>query len=189
MRDAGASQVVSTRLGSHRARRASLAAGALALVIAVGACGDDGAGKKAGVAGKDIKAVEVNVPPTILGLPIAKEDVLATVNQLEGRTYVEGNAFYSAREPDGLLEATIQVTKFTDDAPYKSGKFKRQVVQQIGGSTPQVLKVGKETVYLTAGAKQKLFAFYKGRHLFVISVRETYPQPRNLLRKALEIQP
>lgn len=178
--------------------RATAAVVALAMAMTAGACGGNGKGDQAGIAAKDIKVIEVDVPPALLGLPVAKEDVLATVNQIsggpedkpgEGRTYVEGNAFYSVREPDGLLEATIQVTRFTKDAPVKSGRFKRQVVQQIGGSTPQVIKVGDQSVYLTAGAKQKLFAFFKERHLFVLSVRETYPQPRNLLRKALEIEP
>lgn len=165
-----------------------MAAAVLGLSFVAGACGGDEA-KPTGVAGKDIKTIDVNVPPNILGLPVAKEDVLATVNQVEGRTYVEGNALYSAREPDGLLEATIQITKFTKDSEYKSTKFRRQIVQQIGGSTPETIRVGEDTVYLTASSKQKLYAFFRDRHLVVLTVRETYPQPRNLLRKALEIKP
>ena len=158
---------------------------ALALATTT-ACGDDTAAAE-GTRAKDIKQLPADlVPAELLGLQTKQEeigDALATTK----RAYLEGVGLYSFRRED-LLQATLQVSRFNDDADFESASFRRSVVSQIGGSVPKRVRVGKDTVYLTTGTKQTLAMWYRGRNLLVLAVREDYEQPRTLLREALRIQ-
>lgn len=156
----------------------------------LGACGeDDGAGyADQALAGEDITAVEGDLlPPEFLGLKVAKEDVSGALASSK-RSYVDATTLYSLRTGD-LLQATLQVSRFTESSEHTTTKFRNSLLNQIGASRPRSVRVGDDTVYLTTGTKQQLAVWFRGRYMLVLATREDYPTPRTLIRKALEVDP
>jgi hypothetical protein len=138
--------------------------------------------------GKAVKALDIpNLPPDLVGLKIAKEDVSEDLGKVP-KAFVDSLSLYSLRHND-LVQATLQVSRFNDGADVKAEKFRQTVVNQIGSSAPRTLRLGGETVYLTTGTKQSIGVWFKDRYLFVLATRADYDEPRTLLRKALEIKP
>ena len=169
-----------TRL-ARRVAGCALAAAALA----GSACGSD---RVDGTSGKQIDQLPASLVPTELhGLPVAQEDMTDTVSRSED-AFIESVGLYSMRRED-LLQATLQVSKFRQDAPIERAGFRTSLVNQIGGSRVQPYRMGEETVYRTTGRKQVISVWFKGDHMFVLSVRDTFETPRSLLREALEIDP
>ena len=166
------------------ARRAA-AVGLALCALAGSACGGD---RVAGTSGKSIKQLPADVVPTeLLGLPLAQEDMSATVARAED-AFVESVGLYSMRR-DELLQATLQVSKFRSNAPVKTSKFRSSLVNQIGGTRVQRFRMGDDVVYRTTGRKQTISMWFRDDYLFVLSARETFESPRSLLREALEIEP
>lgn len=150
-------------------------------------CGDGRPTLVGGTRAKDIKELPADLLPSeLLGLQMKQEDIGDALASTK-RAYIDGVGLYSFRRDD-LLQATLQVSRFNDDADFESPSFRRSVVSQIGGSVPKRVRVGKENVYLTTGTKQTLAMWFRGRNLLVLAVREDYEQPRTLLREALRIQ-
>lgn len=166
-------------------RRVLPVVAALMLAAGLGACGGKAV---AGTSGKEIKQLPPDfVGSELLGLPIAQEDMTATVARADD-AFVESIGLYSMRRDD-LLQATLQVSKFRSNAPIEKASFRSSVVRQIGGRTIETFRMGSTTVYRTTGRKQTISLWFRGRYLFVLSVRESFTQPRTLLRAALEVKP
>ena len=174
-------------------RRHRLAAGLLAMFAAatsVGACGgeDDSAFADQALEGTEIKAVEGDLLPSeFLGLAVAEEDVSGALASTK-RSYVEATSLYSLRTGD-LLQATLQVSRFTPKAEYATPRFRSSLLNQIGANRPRAVRVGDDTVYLTTGTKQQLAVWFRGRYMLILATREDYPTPRTLIREALEVEP
>jgi hypothetical protein len=155
------------------------------LSVTAAACGND---RVDGTAGSRIKQLPATfVPSELLGLPVAQEDMKATVSRSKD-AFIESVGLYSMRRDD-LLQATLQVSHFSKDAPVARAGFRQSLVSQIGGSRVQPYRMGTATVYRTTGRKQVISLWFKGRDLYVLSVRDTFETPRSLLRAALEIKP
>jgi hypothetical protein len=122
-------------------------------------------------------------PTQFLDLSVQLEAVKALKSQK--RAFVDGLAMFSLRR-DELLQATLQVSRFSKEAKVTSGRFRNSVVAQIGSTTPQALRMGEDTVFLTAGRRQSVAVWFKDRYLFILSTRDDYAQPRSLLRTVLE---
>jgi hypothetical protein len=138
--------------------------------------------------GKAVKALEIgNLPPDLLGLKLAPEDVAEEVTKVPA-AFIDQLSLYSLRKNE-LVMATLQVTRFNDGAKVTDDKFRQTVVNQIGSTAPRTVRLGGETVYLTTGTKQSIGVWFKDRYLFVLATRSDYDEPRTLLRKALEIKP
>lgn len=138
--------------------------------------------------GTDITPVSNDLLPNeLLGLEVTPEDISGTVAS-EQRSYVEATSLYSLRA-DELLQATLQVSRFNENADAKDAGFRRSLLSQIGGSRPRAVRVGKDEVYLTSGTKQQLAIWFRGEHLLILATREDFPRPKTLLRRALEVQP
>jgi hypothetical protein len=138
--------------------------------------------------GKAVKTLDIpNLPPDLLGLKLAREDVSADLAKVP-KAFVDALSLFSLRHDD-LVMATLQVSRFNAGADVKAEKFRQTVVNQIGSSAPRTVRLGGETVYLTTGTKQSIGVWFKDRYLFVLATRADYDEPRTLLRKALEIQP
>ncbi len=168
-------------------RRIALALALLALAGTLGACGDSDVSSEATRA-KDIRVIDKELLPSeVLGLQVKREDVSETTSQARN-SYVDRVAMYSLRAGD-LLQATLQGTRFNDEADWDNARFRRSVVATIGGSSPQAVRLGRDTVWLTTGTRQQLAVWFRGRHLMVLSTREEYPTPRTLLREALKARP
>jgi hypothetical protein len=163
------------------------ALGVALAVVALGgaACGND---RVDGTAGSRIEQLPATlVPSELLGLPVAQEDMRDTVSRSKD-AFIESVGLYSMRR-DELLQATLQVSRFSKDAPIQRAAFRQSLVSQIGGRRVQSYRMGEETVYRTTGRKQVISLWFKGHDLFVLSVRDTFESPRSLLRAALEIDP
>ena len=169
---------------SSRARRVAGCVLVL-LTFATSACGNE---RVTGTAGKSIEQLPPDfVPGELLGLPVAQEDMTETVSRSQD-AFIESVGLYSMRRDD-LLQATLQVSRFREDAPVEEASFRSSLVSQIGGTRVQSYRMGDETVFRTTGRKQVISLWFKGRHMFVLSVRDTFETPRSLLRESLAIEP
>ena len=169
---------------------AVLRRGAAALVVIgllAGACGD---GEPRGVSAKDITQLPPDlVEGPILGLNVSREDVSDRVAEQQANAYIAGIALYSLRDGE-RLEATLQVSKFTNKARPKDADFRAQISNQVGGTKSQAFVMGGETVYRSSARKQSIASWFHGDYYLVLSVRDTYPTPRTLLRTLLtEVKP
>lgn len=161
--------------------------GALLVAVALGTslagCAQSSA---EAVKGEEIEALDASIlPAEIQGLTVASEE--ATAVQGAKSAFVDAVGLYSLRSDD-LLQATLQVSRFTEDAKMDS-QFKRGVVQQVGSTTPQATRMAGQTVYLTTGKRQNVAVWFHDRYLFILGTREEYPTPRALLRELLEVKP
>lgn len=143
--------------------------------------------------GDQVKPLEVeSLPAELSGLAVQREDVAGTVARVDS-TFIDSLGLYSLRKPASteggaeLVQATLQVSRFSDGARYTSEEFRRTVVNQIGSARPRAFRLGERTVYLTTGTKQSIAVWFSGRHMFVLASRADYDHPRTLLREALEL--
>ena len=119
-------------------------------------------------------------------MQVQPEDVSKTLSQLK-RSWAEAVGLYSFRREE-LVQATLQVNRFNDNAKYEESGFRRQILQQIGGVAPREIQVGDEDVFVTQSTKQTLAIWFEGEHLFILSIRQDFEKPRTLLRSALELE-
>ena len=163
-----------------------LAALAMAVLVAFGACGTTA--PEEGVAGRSIaKLPRPVVSGAILDLVVSEEDVADTVARFQ-RSYADAISVYSFRRADGLLQATLQVSRFADAGKLQEAGIRRRLVEQLGSTTPVALDVGTSTVYVSRGNKQRLFTWFRGGHVFVLAVRDDYREVRTLLREAVGLR-
>lgn len=138
------------------------------------------------VKGEAIKELPAGiVPDEVLGLKVSKEETSAV--QGAKSAFVDSIGLYSLRSDD-LLQATLQVSRFTKDAKVKSESFRTGVVQQIGSSTPQAVQMDGTTIYLTTGKRQTVAVWFQGRYLYILGTREEYATPRALLRELVTVK-
>lgn len=163
-----------------RVRRA-LPALWLLVAVAAGACGG---GTDAGA--QAVKQLRPKIPDRVLDLGVKSESIKAV--QATKRPFVDGVALYSLRK-DELLQATLQISHFTDDAKPNSAKFRGSVINQVGSTVPKAFKMGSRTVYLTTGRRQGIAVWFRDEYLFILSTRDEYGQPRRLLRQLLAVEP
>jgi len=165
-------------------RRMAAVLVAVLAVAAAPACGDS----------KSDKAIELgeipisHVPAELLGMKLEAEKSAEIVKATESQPFVEEIGLFSMRR-DELLQATLQIARFSPEAKLDERRFRDNIAEQISNSKPQVLRMGKELVYMSASQKQALVVWFKDRTMFVLAMREEFPQPRALLREALEIKP
>ena len=168
-------------------RIAGAVAGALLAATLLGACGDGPSASAEATAAKDIKQLPVELLPSeILGLTVAREDMSEALESAQ-LSYVNEVGLYSLRR-DELLQATIQISRFNDNAAAESADFRRTLLAQVGGSVPKQVVVGDETVYLTTGTKQTIAVFFRGRTMIVLAIRDDFDKPRTLTREALDLE-
>ncbi len=160
----------------------------LAACLVAAGCGNASSALEEATPTEDIAQLAPELlPGELLGLTVAREDMSGPLKQAE-RSYTDAVGLYSFRSGE-LLQATLQVTRFNADARVDDPDFRHSVVSQIGGSVPREVRLGADAVFLTRGTKQSLSAWFRGRHLMVLAVREDYLRPRALLRETLKIQP
>jgi hypothetical protein len=126
------------------------------------------------------------IPAEVMGLQVQSEDVSKTLSETK-RSWADGVGLYSFRR-DELVQATLQINRFNDNADYEDSGFRRQILQQIGGSAPRQIQVGEEDVWVTQSTKQTLAIWFEDDYLFVLSIRQDFEKPRTLLRAAMELQ-
>jgi hypothetical protein len=121
---------------------------------------------------------------TVGGLDVTTEDVGSTVKHF-ARSYTDAVSVYSLRTK-GLLNATLQVSRFADPARLRESAFRRGLVDQVAiGSHPEIVRVGTQDVNVSRGVGQRLFVWFTGRYVCVLSVRDAYRGRYALLRAVL----
>jgi hypothetical protein len=166
---------------------AALIAAAVA-VLAGGSCGGSAAaGVRPTPPGKIKLLSAAGVPARLGGLDLVKEDVGTTVSAA-GKAYVDAVAMYSLKS-GAALQATLELSRFNQGARYDTPKFQSGIVNRIGSTTPKRYRLGKDTVYMTTGARQNLAVWFRGRYLVILTVRQDFADARALLRDALEVKP
>lgn len=160
--------------------------GVLVVVAAVaGACGNGS--EVRGVQGSAIEAIPPDaLPGQIADLTVRVEDMSKQL-ALAKDTYVESAGVFSLRKGE-LVQATLQVTRFTEDFDYRDEVARTSLANRMGGSRADVLRLSGDTVYLTEGQRQRLALWFRGAYLYILSTRRDYATPRTLLRSALEVE-
>ena len=160
---------------------------AAVLVIAAGTAGACGKSPKpAAVAGRNVEALNSPAPPPeLLGLKVHLEDMNHQV-QAVNSTYVRASALYSLRRDD-VVQGTLQISQFMAKAPYNEESFRRAFLAQLSGTAAQAYRLGDQTVYQTNGLRQHLAVWFRGQKVYVLSMRDEFEHPRDLIRAALEL--
>lgn len=140
-----------------------------------------------GTAGRPAAVRADLFPPAVHSLRLATEDISSQAAQVQADSYVSDAKLWSLRE-GSRLRATVQVSRFTADAPFGEREFQQHIVAQIG-SSPRIRLVSGHRVYASASNDQLVFVWFRGAHFVVFSVAADYPTPRVLLRKLLEAKP
>ena len=164
-------------------RRVRLLGAVVALALGAVACGDSvGA---SGVSGRRIRQLpQPALEGTVAGLDVKVEDVGATVRQFRN-SYADHVSVYSLRTK-GLLEATLQVSRFRDAEKLRDGSFRRGLIDQVAsGTRAQAIRVDKTDVHVTRGVGQRVFVWFEGGDVLVLSVRDSYRAHYGLVRAVL----
>lgn len=164
--------------------RRSLLAAAAAVTVVSGACAGGSAAADAAKAKKVVAISPDKVPAELLGLKLGPENVIDTVKAHED-SYVEALGMFSLRRGE-LLQATLQVSRFTESAHAERSSFRRSIIQQIGSTEPQQYRMGSQTVFQTTGKQQRISVWFKGRSMFILTTSVNYSTPRSLLREAIK---
>jgi len=163
--------------------RRLVAAIAVVLVFAGASCGNE---RVPGTDGEAIEQLPASaVPDEILGLQVTREDMSESLAGVDD-AFIESVGLYGMRR-DELLQATLQISRFRDNAPMDKPSFRNSLITQIGGARAQSFRMGDRTVWRTTGRKQVKSIWFEGQTMFVLAVRDTFEQPRTLLRESLEV--
>ena len=127
------------------------------------------------------------LPGSMAGLRVASEDIEGTVKGGKRQSYLESAGLYSFRTEDDLLQATMQISRFADNARYQDRDFRQSVLLQIGSTVPRAFRMGDQTVYLSTGRRQNVVIWFQDEYLFVLSTRDEFGRPRTLLREAINL--
>lgn len=158
---------------------------AVALALSIAACGDD----EETAERAPVEELEASfVPSELLGLSVQPESAPEGLVDVRN-SYLEAVRLFSLRSDDDQLLATLQVGRFGDDVEFRDPEFRRGLLSQLGSTRPQPVRVGEETVFLTAGVKQRLAVWFQDDHMFILGTRDEFDRPRTLLREALEVTP
>lgn len=161
---------------------------AIVPALALGACGDDGAGASSATPKSQIRTLRPDLlTGDILGLTIGPESMGEALAKAD-RSFADAVGLYGFRDPDNVLQATLQVTRLNQNAEHESEEFRRRLVSDLGGSIPKPIKVGADTVYVARRTEQLRAVWFRDRYVFVLSSRDTFRFPFALLREAMVIK-
>jgi hypothetical protein len=128
-------------------------------------------------------------PDTMVGLDVKKEDVAKVLATDKRALYVDRVGLYSFREQSKLLQATLEIAHFRSGTPSNTQNFQLSVVGNVGSSVPIIVRVGDKPVYVTTKKGLLIAIWFKDDYMIALAIRNTYKQPKQLLRQALEINP
>lgn len=128
-------------------------------------------------------------PEHVLGLVVAKEDISKTLSQAKRAQYLQGVSLYSFRQTDNLLQATLEVGTFRPGTPSASDTFQASVVTQIGSSVAARIVVDAQPVFITTSKGLVIAIWFRKGSMFALAVRNSYDQPKALLRQVLGVNP
>lgn len=168
----------------RRRRRVRALVGSVLVAVVLTGCSDSAETDAADA--RAIANLDAGVPPRLAGYEVVKEDIAEELDDTK-RPYFDAVSLYSFREEE-LLQATLQVGHFADDVDLDDEEFRDTLIANIGASARE-LRMGDQLVYVTGADRQTLTAWFKDRHLFILSTREGFDGGRTVLREAIGIVP
>jgi hypothetical protein len=129
---------------------------------------------------------QITIPSRLLGLTVGTEDIKSQIEQAD-QPYVDSVGLFAFRESKDLLQATMQISRFTTGARPESTEFRGSIISRIGGTAPREVRVDDHEVFLTSGRNQVVFIWFERRGFFVLTIRRDYPFPRLLVRRLLQL--
>lgn len=123
-------------------------------------------------------------PPSKLNGLTVKQEKIGKPGPRSDRDYLVNVRLYSLRAKK-QLEGTLQIGRFRDDAPTTLA-FHREIASDIGTAVAREHRIGRTPVFVTRGKRLGIAVWFRGRDMFVLSIREGYPEPKSLIRAALE---
>lgn len=158
---------------------------AVAVAVLAG-CGADTATVGDPVAGKAIDTISSSLlPSTVLGLNVTAEDISDQLST-QHRAFVREVSLFGLRDDD-LLKATLQVSRFNDEAKPDEKEFRNRILRDIGQTVPKEFRLGGARVHVTTGNQQTIAIWFKGDLMMILAVRSDYDRPRTLLRTLLDL--
>jgi hypothetical protein len=154
---------------------------AVLVLLVAPACGGDKRASAAKIEDIPLSAM----PAELLGMKVEAEKAAELVRSDE-EPFIEDIGLFSLRRDD-LLQATIQISRFTAEARLHDRQFRDTLANQVSTGNAEVLRMDDTIVYMSAGETQSLAVWFKDRSMFILATRTEFKQPRALLRKVLEI--
>lgn len=130
--------------------------------------------------------LRIPFPTQLLGLRVQREQPAKSLEDVD-RPYFDALALYSFREND-LLRASFELGRFNSLARPKSKSFQAQILGKIGSREPRSMRVGSQTIHVTAGNQQSIFVWFDGDGAFILITHQDYEFPRTLLRRILDLK-
>jgi hypothetical protein len=129
------------------------------------------------------------VPAQLLGNQVQRENIAPALSGNTRQIYFDHVDLYSVRRSDNFLQATLEIGRFKRGTDYGAEYFQRSLVDQIGSSQPTANLVGSDLVYITTAKGLVVASWFRGNHLVILSIRDTFDLPKTLIRQALPIKP
>ena len=130
----------------------------------------------------------VTVPSSLNGLTTTRANVTGAVKQAGQAQYLDSVELYTLRSGK-LLQATLQVGHLSDQSRFASLNAQRGTASLMGSTVPLVLRVSGSPVYLTSSRRLSIMVWFRHGYMYVLAVRDTYNEPKTLLRAALSVGP
>jgi len=139
--------------------------------------------------GSGCPTVDVNAPLSMNGLGVDREDACADFKNASGRLAIDRLTLLGIRQPrqQQLLMATLEIAHFVAAAPLDQPSFQAGILDSIGAVKPQQLLVGDEVANVSKAPGLLIASWFRGRYLFILVIRDTYDQPKSLLRAAMKV--
>ena len=138
---------------------------------------------------RNVEEITVDVlPASVMGMSVGREKIDKILEDVE-RPYIKEVGLYSFRKEE-VLQATLQLSHFSDDADWETENFRRTVAQQIVGTGDDlpVFRMGSHSVFLGGNAKQSISVWFNGPVMMVLAARIEFEQPRTLLRELVSAE-
>jgi hypothetical protein len=130
------------------------------------------------------------MPAQMLGLDVKQEKTPRKLSGSSDPPYFDAMWLYSLRDDAKGLQAILEVGHFNADAQVGSTDFQQRIAQQIGSTSAlRQLRFGADRVDITSNDQLTVAVWFKGRDIFILTVRDTYTQPKSLVRAALGLKP
>lgn len=152
------------------------------VALGLSGCGNDDAPTEVGVDPIDRDVL----PDSVLGLVVDSEDLTDQLESVQ-RPYAASAGLFSLREAEEL-QATLQVTEFDPDADLGDRDVEGTILAQISKTPPLRLRVGDTVVYMSRADRQSVAVWFTDRHFLVLSTRDSYETPRELLRTLTSLE-
>ena len=132
--------------------------------------------------GRKIKPLSVQMPAEVAGLRVQSEDITKALAQVNV-SYVREAALYSLRGADDVVQATLQIHRFGSEPRFQSPQFRGTIITQLATTPPRATRMGKLTIYRSAGGNQRVALWFDGRVMYLLTIRNEVPNPRTLIRR------